>query len=356
MEEEKKKKNRAATRSRFLAGGGARERVDSVDPYGFERSEDFDYSSYEELMSEYLVVLTRRSIKWSKLLKGKGKVQKNVKLKRYVRKGIPNEHRGLIWMAASGAQEQLDKNSGYYQTLLGAEHDPKLVETIRTDLNRTFPDNVHFRKTSNPCMQKSLANVLVAYGHHNPAVGYCQGMNFIVGYLLIVTRDEEKSFWLLEALLGRILPDYFSPAMLGLKMDQEVLGELVRLKVPRVWQTMSDNSVTWTLVVSRWFICLYIDVLPVETVLRIWDCLFYEGSKILFRVALTLIRHNEALIQQAHSLPDVCQTFKQITAGPFVEDCHTFMQRIFTEPGSLPTTTLTKLRATCRSRIIAEEP
>lgn len=51
----------------------------SVDPYGFERSEDFDYESYEELMSEYLVVLTRRSIKWSRLLKGKTKVQKNVK-------------------------------------------------------------------------------------------------------------------------------------------------------------------------------------------------------------------------------------------------------------------------------------
>lgn len=51
----------------------------SVDPYGFERSKDFDYESYEEFMSEYLVVLTRRSIKWSKLLKGKSKVQKNVK-------------------------------------------------------------------------------------------------------------------------------------------------------------------------------------------------------------------------------------------------------------------------------------
>lgn len=63
-----------------------------------------------------------------------------------------------------------------------------------------------------------------------------------------------------------------------------------------------------------------------QTVLRIWDCLFYEGSKILFRVALTLIHHNEALIQQAQSLPDVCQTFKQMTHGPFVDDCHTFMQ------------------------------
>lgn len=53
-------------------------------------------------------------------------------VKRYVRKGIPNEHRPLIWMAASGAQDQLDKNPGYYQSLLGARHDPKLVETICT--------------------------------------------------------------------------------------------------------------------------------------------------------------------------------------------------------------------------------
>lgn len=52
--------------------------------------------------------------------------------------------------------------------------------------------------------------------------------------------------------------------MLGLKTDQEVLGELVKLKVPRVWQVMEEQGVMWTLVVSRWFICLYIDVLPVE--------------------------------------------------------------------------------------------
>ncbi|KAM9860828.1 growth hormone-regulated TBC protein 1-A [Aulostomus maculatus] len=354
MEKKKKKKKATQERSRST-DGTAKDRVDSVDPYGFKHPGDFDYESYEELMSEYLAVLTRRSIKWSKLLKGKSRVQKNVKLKRYVRKGVPNEHRALIWMATSGAQDQLEKNSGYYQSLLGAQHDPKLVETICTDLHRTFPDNVHFCKTSSSCLQKPLYNVLLAYGHHNPTVGYCQGMNFIAGYLLIITRDEEKSFWLMDALLGRILPDYYSPAMLGLKTDQEVLGELVKAKAPRVWQTMVDHNVMWTLVVSRWFICLYIDVLPVETVLRIWDCLFYEGSKILFRVALTLIHHNQALIHQAQSLPDVCQIFKQITHGPFVDECHAFMQKIFTEPGSLSNSTLSKHRATCRSRVVAEE-
>ncbi|XP_060755466.1 growth hormone-regulated TBC protein 1-A isoform X2 [Neoarius graeffei] len=258
-------------------------------------------------------------------------------------------------MAASGSQEQMEKNPGYYHSLLQAQHDPKLVETIRTDLHRTFPDNVQFRKTAEPCLQKPLYNVLLAYGHHNKAVGYCQGMNFIAGYLLIITKDEEKSFWLMEALLGRILPDYYTPAMLGLKTDQEVLGELVKVKVPAVWQAMVKHDVMWTLVVSRWFICLFIDILPVETVLRIWDCLFYEGSKILFRVALTLIRHNQVLISQAQNLPDICDRFKQITRGAFVEDCHPFMQNIFKEPGSLSMATITKLRVVHRARIMAEE-
>ncbi|KAI4903020.1 hypothetical protein NFI96_010060 [Prochilodus magdalenae] len=326
-----------------------------VDQYGFEHTDDLSHETSEEVISEYLTVLTRRSVKWSRLLKDNTKVEKNLKVKRYVRKGVPNEHRTLIWMAASGAQQQLQMNHGYYHSLLKAHHDHNLEQNICTDLHRTFPENIHFRESSQLCLQKALYNVLLAYGHHNKDVGYCQGMNFIAGYLLIITKDEEKSFWLMDALLGRILPDYYTTAMLGLRTDQEVLGELVKLKVPTVWQTMTRHNVMWTLVVSRWFLCLYIDVLPIETVLRIWDCLFYEGSKILFRVALTLIRHHQNLIQQAKNLPDICDRFRQITQGEFVDDCHAFMQKIFTEPGSLSMATITKLRETCRDRIQAEE-
>lgn len=53
-------------------------------------------------------------------------------VKRYVRKGVPNEHRALIWMAASGAQQHLELNQGYYQSLLKSGHDHRLEETIRT--------------------------------------------------------------------------------------------------------------------------------------------------------------------------------------------------------------------------------
>ncbi|XP_069060772.1 growth hormone-regulated TBC protein 1 isoform X1 [Pleurodeles waltl] len=333
----------------------AKERIDRIDSYGFERPDSFDYAGYEEFLSRYLVVLTRRAIKWSKLLQGNSGVEKSMRVKRYIRKGIPNEHRSLIWMIVSGAQEQLDLNPGYYQKLLEGEKNNRIVDSILTDMNRTFPDNVRFRKNAEPCLQQPLYNVLVAYGHHNQRVGYCQGMNFITGYLILITRDEEKSFWLLDALLGRILPDYYSPEMMGLKTDQEVLGQLVKMKIPAVAELMERHGVMWTLVVSRWFICLFIDVLPVETVLRVWDCLFYEGSKLLFRVALTLIKRHQAYILEANNFPDICDKFKEITKGSFVTDCHTFMQKIFSEPGSLPMATIGKLRETCRSKLLAQD-
>lgn len=47
-----------------------------------------------------------------------------------MRKGVPNEHRARIWMAASGAQERLESNPGYYQSVLAVEHDTRLKETI----------------------------------------------------------------------------------------------------------------------------------------------------------------------------------------------------------------------------------
>ncbi|KFO35033.1 Growth hormone-regulated TBC protein 1 [Fukomys damarensis] len=371
---------------------------------------NFDYAAHEEFLSAYLAVLTRRALKWSRLLQGDSGLSRTstepktppclqefcflaacswvleptlgsitscalivavlgkppeanerirgtccvLRVKRYVRKGVPLEHRARVWLAVSGAQAQMEQNPGYYQQLLQGEGKPELEEAIRTDLNRTFPDNVRFRKTAQPCLQKALYNVLLAYGLHNPGVGYCQGMNFVAGYLILITKNEEESFWLLDALIGRILPDYYSPAMLGLKTDQEVLAELVRMKLPAVAALLDGHGVLWTLVVSRWFICLFVDILPVETVLRIWDCLFNEGSKIIFRVALTLLKQHQAFILEATSVPDICDKFKQITRGAFVEQCHTFMQKIFSQPGSLSMTTITRLRESCQAALLAQ--
>lgn len=60
------------------------------------------------------------------------------------------------------------------------------------DMNRTFPDNVKFRKSADPCLQNTLYNVLLAYGRHNQAVGYCQvsaGKHVPAGKAAVRSRD-----------------------------------------------------------------------------------------------------------------------------------------------------------------------
>ncbi|CAB4036857.1 Hypothetical predicted protein [Paramuricea clavata] len=50
-----------------------------VDQYGFEREDDFDYETYEKFMSEYLVVLTRRAVKWDKVVDPQHRTRKSIK-------------------------------------------------------------------------------------------------------------------------------------------------------------------------------------------------------------------------------------------------------------------------------------
>lgn len=55
-----------------------------------------------------------------------------------------------------------------------------------------------------------------------------QGLNYIAGLLLIVTKSEETTFWLLKILIEQILEDYYSNTMEGLITDIDVLSELIR--------------------------------------------------------------------------------------------------------------------------------
>ncbi|XP_071440023.1 growth hormone-regulated TBC protein 1 [Hetaerina americana] len=319
-----------------------------VDEYGFERPEDFDYETYEDFMSHYLIVLAKRAKKWTDLF-GEGKsLKRNLTVKRYVRKGIPGSLRARVWMSVSGADLMRERASpNLYGTILAGPKDESLVDIVRTDLPRTFPDNIFFTEETSRLEnshRQMLFNVLVAYGHHNREVGYCQGLNYIVGLLLLVTKDEETAFWLLKMLVEHTLPQYYICTMAGLITDIDVLAELVRIKVPEVHAHVTALGLPWAVIATKWFVCLFAEVLPTETVLRIWDCLFYEGSKIIFRVSLTLIMRNKENLLKCSDFSALVECFKEITKDSLVLQCHEFMESIFKTPGSLPGSTITKLR------------
>lgn len=59
------------------------------DEYGFERPDDFNYDEYEKFMAIYFTVLTKRAMRWSRLMTNNPQLKKNGRLREYIRKGIP---------------------------------------------------------------------------------------------------------------------------------------------------------------------------------------------------------------------------------------------------------------------------
>ncbi|XP_044729147.1 growth hormone-regulated TBC protein 1-like [Chrysoperla carnea] len=319
-----------------------------TDEYGFERPEDFDYATLEEFMSIYLPILARRAKKWSNFLKKNPSLRPNAALKRYIRKGVPSEHRGRVWLATSGADVMREKNQRLYQELLKQPYNKEVADTIRIDLPRTFPDNIYFHQTQD--VQDQLFRILIAFSIHNKEIGYCQGMNYIAGLLLLVTKNEETSFWLFLVLIEHHLPpNYYSKSMHGLITDINTLERLVDAVDPRINQHFKSLDVTWPIVVTKWFVCLFVEVLPIETVLRIWDCLFAEGNKILFRVSLTLIRKNRDQLLACTDFPAIITCFRNMTRDKEVVNCQQFLKSMFKE--SLARKTIEELRKNVPNRV-----
>jgi len=136
----------------------------------------------------------------------------------------------------------------------------------------------------------ALRRVLVAYSLHSPEVGYCQSLNFVVAMLLLFV-DEAEAFWLLEAIICKLLPEnYYTPDMSGCLSDQECLRHLAtdRLREPLRRANLLETD--WEVVSCKWFLCIFVNCLPLATTLRVWDCFFHDGDEALFRMSLAIFK------------------------------------------------------------------
>ena len=103
------------------------------------------------------------------------------------------------WVGLSTKRSSMQFIPGLYKSYLNVS--VSHGEQIERDLGRTNPTSPYFDKNGDGKGLQQLKNVLCAWALHDPEIGYVQGMNFIVGYLLQQTRNEEQTFWLFARLL-----------------------------------------------------------------------------------------------------------------------------------------------------------
>ncbi|KAI8930220.1 rab-GTPase-TBC domain-containing protein [Entophlyctis helioformis] len=207
-----------------------------------------------------------------------------------VRIGLPNSLRGEMWELCSGALYKRFLNDGYYEKL-HADHAGMVslsTEEIEKDLNRSLPEYSGYQTAEGI---NALRRVLYAYSYHEPEIGYCQAMNIVVSVLLIYLT-EEQAFWILTILCDRMLPGYYTINMVGAVIDNHVFETLVGKFMPILGNHFKKYEIQLSVACLPWFLSLYINSLPLPYGLRIMDCFFMEGAKVLFQVGLAILKIN----------------------------------------------------------------
>ncbi|KAI3879864.1 hypothetical protein MKW98_018103 [Papaver atlanticum] len=221
-----------------------------------------------------------------------------------VQGGVPMALRGELWQAFVGAKAR--RGETYYQDLLARDasvikdngslsHNTsstghacapeKWKGQIEKDLPRTFPGHPALDEDG----RNALRRLLTAYARHNPSVGYCQAMNFFAGLLLLL-MPEENAFWTLMGIIDDYFDGYFSEEMIESQVDQLVFEDLVRERFPKLVNHLDYLGVQVAWVTGPWFLSIFVNMLPWESVLRVWDVLLFEGNRImLFRTALAIM-------------------------------------------------------------------
>ncbi|KAK0637205.1 rab-GTPase-TBC domain-containing protein [Bombardia bombarda] len=219
-----------------------------------------------------------------------------------VRKGIPPPLRGVVWQSMSGARdsaleemfERLSGESSPYEGIIGK------------DLGRSFPGVDMFRDPDGDG-QRMLGRVLKCFSLYDTKIGYCQGLAFLVGPLLMHMPDKQAFCVLVRLMENYDLRHCFVPDLSGLHVRIYQFRELLRLHLPTLSAHLDDLQVE-PAYVSQWFLSFFAVTCPLPMLFRIYDVIFAEGaSETIMRVAMSLMRKNQARILGCTEMEDVMQ-------------------------------------------------
>ena len=164
-----------------------------------------------------------------------------------------------------------------------------VIDVIQLDVIRTFfdEDEENYRK--------KLHNILIAIAYKYEYIGYCQGMNYIVGFFLTLINNEKICFDVMSCLLSKT--DYGKSFLNEFEMIKKyfyVFERLIYIYLPELSIVLKKNNVDSGSYISPWFITLFTNNLSgnnTKIILRIIDMLILEGWNCIIRIGLVLLKH-----------------------------------------------------------------
>ncbi|KAG9733430.1 RabGAP/TBC, partial [Aureobasidium melanogenum] len=223
-----------------------------------------------------------------------------------IHRGVPDFLRPVVWVGIAGArQERL--YSEFERLLAQIESVPPTSDTIiDKDVGRCFPNHPLFAQAGGEG-QTMLGQVLKCYNLYDSEIGYCQGMGFIVG-ILLMKMDARDAFCVFVRLMeNHGLRDSYSHSLTGLHSRIFQFQQLLTPLAPKLVAHFKNLGVEFAYL-SQWFMTIFATTCPLDTLFRIYDIVLAEGAdETVMRVALAVILKNEQKLLAMAELEDVLQ-------------------------------------------------
>ncbi|XP_070095969.1 TBC1 domain family member 4 isoform X3 [Equus caballus] len=274
-------------------------------------------------------------ITWDKkLLNCRSKIRCDIEdIHTSLKEGVPKSRRGEIWQFLALQyrlrhrlpNKQQPPDISYKELLkqLTAQQHAILV-----DLGRTFPTHPYFSAQLG-AGQLSLFNLLKAYSLLDTEVGYCQGISFVAGVLLL-HMSEEQAFEMLKFLMYDLgFRKQYRPDMMSLQIQMYQLSRLLHDYHRDLYNHLEENEISPSLYAAPWFLTLFASQFPLGFVARVFDIIFLQGTEVIFKVALSLLSSQETLIMECENFENIVEFLKSTLPDMNTSEMEKIITQVF---------------------------
>ena len=209
----------------------------------------------------------------------------NKNFKKLIYYGFPPNLRMFIWEVIINVKYNNNKNFVFdieleeYKKLI--LNNKKQNAQIEKDINRTFIKDEE-RMANNI---KILKNILICIDNYNKS-GYCQGMNFIVGFLLKITNyNEVRTFYIFKHILNDI-KGYFEEGFPLLNKNVILFQNYFQNSYQKIHKHFKKHEIINEFYITKWLQTLLTLSLPFEELSIIWDILLLHGFDFIVFICL----------------------------------------------------------------------
>ena len=172
-----------------------------------------------------------------------------------------------------------------------------------------------------------MLKVLKVFAYKNQKIKYCQGLNFLAGFILFMHQDESHTFMFMSRIIEKYeMEEIYVKNVPLLKVYFYKMDCIIMKNFPEIGTLFRNEGVNSSLFSTNWILTIFAHSLqhakddkPSPMLLKIWDYFLLDGWKAIFKVSLFILNELKSIIMES-SFEKIVDLFAKVSKAELLHD------------------------------------